>query len=94
MIYTNSSVKILSLDINVKKRKLYWFEFNKLEHKWSVGTRMLTRLNRNKKYQPHSRSKYMQTNYFTFEAYSAMNMFANDGYNFISVVQDNDNVNI
>ncbi len=54
VIYKNSTAKLLSLDLNVKKRKLYWFEFNKLSQKWSIGTRRL-----NKQRYP--------TNYFTFE---------------------------
>ena len=37
----NSTTKILSLDINVKKRKLYWLEFNILSQKWSMAIKKL-----------------------------------------------------
>ncbi len=77
VIYRNSTAKLLSLDINVKRRKLYWFEFNKLSQKWSIGMRRL-----NKQHYP--------TSYFTFESYSERSMFANDGYTFISVAEDSD----
>jgi hypothetical protein len=33
-VYANQTSKLLSLDLNVEKRKLYWFEFNVAEKKW------------------------------------------------------------
>ena len=36
LIYKNSTAKLLSLDVNVNSRKLYWFEFCKLNQKWSL----------------------------------------------------------
>ncbi len=33
-VYANQTSKLLSLDLNVDKRKLYWFEFNVAEKKW------------------------------------------------------------
>ena len=33
-VYKNETSKLLSLDLNVEKRKLYWFEFNVIEKKW------------------------------------------------------------
>ena len=36
-VYANHTSKLLSLDLNVDKRKLYWFEFNVLEKKWILA---------------------------------------------------------
>ena len=33
-VYKNETSKLLSLDLNVDKRKLYWFEYNVSEKKW------------------------------------------------------------
>lgn len=78
LIYKNETTKILSLDINVKKRKIYWFEFNILNKKWSLAVK---RINNE------------QLTYFTFEDYSKMNLFSNDGYSFITIASDTENKN-
>ena len=77
VVYKNATAKLLSLDLNVKKKKLYWFEFNLSNKRWSIGVKQLNRL------------QHMPPAYYTFDAYSALNMFANDGYTFIAVALDN-----
>jgi hypothetical protein len=42
LVYKNSTAKILSLDINVKKRRIYWFEFNLVDQKWSLAIKKLS----------------------------------------------------
>lgn len=73
IIYKNSTTKILSLDINVKKRKLYWLEFNILSQKWSMAIKKLN----------HDLSLPI-FNTFQFNS----NFFSSDGYSFITVAQD------
>lgn len=64
---------------------MYWFEFNFVHKKWSVGVQRLARLNLKR----NRNISGVPAKYFTFEEYSARNMFANDGYTFISVAKDN-----
>ncbi len=73
IIYKNSTTKILSLDINVKKRKLYWLEFNILSQKWSMAIKKLN----------HDLSLPI---FYTFQFNS--NFFSSDGYSFITIAQD------
>ena len=75
LVYKNNTAKILSMDINVKKRKVYWFEFNKQNKKWSIAIKKL--------------GAQMSIAYYNFDAYSEQNYFTNDGYNFMSIAQDN-----
>ena len=89
IVYSNSSAKLLSLDINTKKRKLYWFEFNTFVQYWSVGVKRLGRLNLANHKQHVSQA---HVKYFTFEDYSARKIFANDGYTFIAVAKDESKV--
>lgn len=60
LIYKNTTTKLLNMDINVKKRKLYWFEFDTLTKKWSLVIKRLNNL-----------SESVQ--YFTFDEYAFSN---------------------
>jgi hypothetical protein len=78
--------KLLSLDINLTKRRLYLFEFNKQTKKYSIILFRLTMNNNNNK-----TNRFI---YFTFNQMSNQ-FFKNDGYLFITVARDNlNNVNL
>lgn len=79
VLMRNTSISVLSMEINEKKRKIYWLEYNRLTSKWSL---VIMRLD-------NSQSLNVEFEYFTFDDKSIE--FSNDGYSFISVVFDNEN---
>jgi hypothetical protein len=87
LIYKNSSIKILSLDINVKKRKLYWFEFNMESKRWSFVVYKLQKPKPKPKLHVAGLTDMQQAIYFTF-GYSRKPYFSRDGYSFIAVARD------
>lgn len=71
-IYSNRTARLLSLDLNAVKRKLYWFEFDRATHRWSLG---LLRL-----FNPMARSSV------TYHGLNAP--FSADGYSYLAVASD------
>lgn len=80
VVYKNHTSKLLSLDISLHKRKLYWFEFNKTNQKWSlVVVKLLGNLISNQKH-------------FSHILINSRNIFfSNDGYSYITIARDNQN---
>lgn len=71
-IYSNSTSRMLSLDINVHRRKLYWFEFDEASQKWSIGVlKLLNPLAKN-----------------SINLYALENKFSTDGLSYLAVVSD------
>lgn len=81
VVYRNSSVNILSMDINAKSKRVFWFEFNKSNKKWSLVSYYRAK-------KPGSNVVKFKLRHFTFDHYAHRSLFANDGYTFIAVVRD------
>lgn len=73
-VYKNATSKMLSLDVSVAKRRVYWLEFNKYSLVYSFG---VLRLNNQRVYK------------VVINNYSRMSRLSEDGYTFIAVVRDN-----
>lgn len=73
LIYKNQTISILSMQMNDKKMKIYWLEYNYLSNKWSI---VVMKLNQNS----HS------FDYYTFTRPNVR--FSTDGYSYISVIYD------
>ena len=78
--------KLLSIDINLTKRRLYLFEFNKQTKKYSIILYKLSMIGNS--------NKTNRFNYFTFN-HMSNRFFKNDGYLFITIARDNlNNINL
>jgi hypothetical protein len=84
VVYKNASSKILSLDINVNKRKFYWFEFNKYTQTYSINSIKLNNNNNQKNQKQISIALDKEIG----------EQFSEDGYSYIAILKDNDNYNV
>ena len=78
LVNQNNTAKMLSLDINIHRRKLYWFEFNKYNQIYSIAIMRLSNTIQSGK----------KLHYVMLERPSIK--FSQDGYSYIAVVKDND----
>ncbi|CAF1002557.1 unnamed protein product [Brachionus calyciflorus] len=76
-VYKTQNSKILSLDINSFKRKLYWFEFDIRTLNWYLTVAKLTG---SLYFSPRNLHQILIDNKIPF---------SNDGYSYISIVRDN-----
>jgi hypothetical protein len=92
IVHKNTTAKILSLDLNVSKRKLYWFEFNKFNHVYSIGIMRLNGHNQNQAATAGSALTPQKINRVLLNINNLQ--FSQDGYSYIAVVRDNDVFNL
>ena len=76
LIYKNQTISILSMQMNEKKMKIYWLEYNYISNKWSIVVMKLS----------HSISNSHNFDYYTFSRPNIK--FSTDGYSYISVIHD------
>jgi hypothetical protein len=87
VVHRNDTAKVLSLDISVSQRKLYWFEFNKFTHLYSLGAMRLL--------PPPTSGLNLNQNRLNRVVLNMNEIqFAQDGYSYIAVVRDNDPLNV
>lgn len=79
--YKNTSISILSMQLNDKKRKLYWLEYNYQLNRWSI---VIMKLQNEQQNQVKLESLNLE--YFTFAKSSIK--FSYDGYSYISIIYD------
>lgn len=77
-IFSNETSRMLSLDLNSSRRKLYWFEFDRATRRWSLGLLRLV--------NPMARSSlsYHMLNI----GGSSHQQFSSDGYSYLAVASD------
>jgi hypothetical protein len=90
VLLTDTNAKMLSLDINIKMRRLYWLEFNNLNKTWSIVCIKIHRFDYRQKFN-------YKIKYFSLNSHksgedanstdkSDFLKFSTDGYIYIAVV--------